>query len=62
MSQMNILNSKKSTQDTDIPVIISKENAGFFPEFIHAFFDETVNSSKFPSVLKVLNITPVSKR
>ena len=53
---------KKATQDSDIPVKVLKENADFFAEYFYIFFNEAIESSKFPSSLKQANITPVFKK
>ena len=39
-----------------------KENGDFFAEYLYIFFNEAIESSKFPSSLKQANITPVFKR
>ena len=38
-----------------------KENADYFAEFICVQFNDSVNSSKFPSAFKCANITPIFK-
>lgn len=55
------LNRKKAIQDTDTLVKILKENTDFFAELIYVFFNESIKSPKFPSSLKLANITPVFK-
>ena len=56
------LKHKKTTQDSGIPVKVLKENADFFAEYLYIFFNEAIESSKFPSSLKQANITPVFKK
>ena len=51
----------KASQDNDLPVKIMKENADYFAEFICVQFNDSVNSSKFPSAFKCANITPIFK-
>ena len=43
----NSLITTKASQDTDLPVKISKENADYFPEFNYTQFNGSVRSSQF---------------
>ena len=56
------LKLKKATQDSVIPAKALKENAAFFAEHLYIFFNEAIESSKFPSSWKQANITPVFKK
>ena len=56
------LKHKKATQGSDIPVKVLKEIAGFFAKYLYIFFNEAVESSKFPSSLKQANIKPAFKK
>ena len=60
--QIMKLKHKKATQGSDIHVKVLKENAGFFAKYLYIFFNEAVESSKFPSSLKQTNITPAFKK
>ena len=51
----------KTSQDNDLTVKVLKENADYFSEFICIQFNDSVNSSKFPSSFKCANITPIFK-
>ena len=55
------LSTTKAPEDTNLPVKILKENADYFAEFICIQFNDSVNSSKFPSSFKCANITPIFK-
>ena len=60
--ELKRLNPRKVAQNTDIPIKILKENADIFSSYICDFFNETIRSGKFPSILKKANITPVFKK
>ena len=60
--ELRRLNPRKAAQNTDIPIKILKENADIFSSYICDFFNETIRSGKFPSILKKANITPVFKK
>ena len=53
---------RKSVQSTDIPIRVLKENADIFADYICRFFNESINKSAIPSILKNANITPVFKK
>ena len=55
------LSTTKTSEDNNLPVKILKENADYFAEFICIQFNDSVNSSKFPSSFKCANITPIFK-
>ena len=56
------LNPRKSTQSTDIPIKLLKENADIFASYLCDFFNQSIDSSEFPSILKNANITLVLKK
>ena len=56
------LDPRKASQNTDIPVRILKQNSDIFGNYICDFFNECVDKSVFPSILKNANITPVFKK
>ena len=62
LKEIQNLDASKACQDADIPTKILKENADVFADFLHPSFNEFVKESKFPSVLKQANITPVYKK
>ena len=62
LKEIRRLSSKKAVQETDIPVKILKENAGFFAEHICRQFNEAICSSKFSATFKFANVTPVFKK
>ena len=55
------INPQKVAQSTDVPDVL-KDNANIFADFISGFFNESINSCKFPSILKHANVTPVFKK
>ena len=55
------LSNNKASPETDFPVRVVKENAEYFAEIICSQFNESINSSKFPLLFKLANITPVFK-
>ena len=50
------------TQDDAIPVKILKENVNDFAEYIFPFYHHAITTSKFPSFLKMANVTPIFKK
>ena len=56
------LSRKKVIQDDDIPVKILKETVNFFAEYIYIFYNYAIANSKFPSYLKMANVTPISRK
>ena len=61
LQEIRGLSTTKASQDNNVPVKILKENADYFAEFICIQFNDSVNSSKFPSSFKCANITPIFK-
>ena len=57
-----MLDSSKITQESDIPVNLTKENSGLFAEIICKYFNESFEKIKFPDCLKLANVTPVFKK
>ena len=56
------LRKKKAIQDDDIPVKILKENVNVLAENIFTFYNHAITTCKFPSFLKMANITPIFKK
>ena len=52
----------KAIQESDIPVKIIKANENFFAEAICFYFNKSLENSKFPDCLKLVNMTPVYKK
>ena len=57
LKEIKKLNLNKAVQDSDIPVKISKQNAGFFADYIYFQFNEAVNSSKFADCRKFADMS-----
>ena len=62
IKEIHNLDSTKAVQNSDIPTKIIQENSDIFGDFIFANYNECKNSSVFPSLLKLANITPVHKK
>ena len=60
-SDIKKLNPRKSTQSTDIPIKLLKENADIFASYLCDSFNQSIENFEFPSILKNVNITPVFK-
>ena len=56
------LDISKSSQGTDIPTKILKENIDIFTDFFHPSFNECIETSVFPGCLKNANVTPIFKK
>ena len=59
-NELKCLDSSK--YETDIPTKVLKENIDIFPPFHLNYFNNTIDSSNFPNLLKLANITPVHKK
>ena len=56
------LDTKKASQDTDIPIRIIKSNSNLFAHFILKDYSDVLIKSEFPQNLKNANVTPVYKK
>ena len=56
------LSKKEAIHDDNIPVKILKGNFNFFAECICIFYNNARTTSKFPSFLKIANVTPILKK
>ena len=56
------LDISKSSQDVDVPAKIIKENSEIFAHFICESFNNMIDSSMFPAVLKLAHINPVFEK
>ena len=59
---MEILDSSKDIQESDIPVKSIKGNSDLFAEIICKYFNESLKKSKFLDCLKLENVTAVFKK
>ena len=56
------LNVAKVSQDSDIPIKIIKKNSDIFSYILFKEFNKSLEICKFPSCLKMPNVTPVYKK
>ena len=56
------INPRKAVQSTNVPVRISNDDADIFPDYICGFFNKSINSFKYPSVLKGQAIHPFLRK
>ena len=61
LSDILKLETSKACQDTDIPTKIVKDNADIFANVLVSSFNDSIEKSNFPSILKNASITPVFK-
>ena len=62
LKEIGNLDTTKSSQDTDIPTKVIKQNSDIFASFICKTFNNMVDSSTFPAALKLAHITPAFKK
>ena len=62
LKEIEILQSNKATQNTDIPTKLIEDNADIFVGFISISLNKCIEQSFFPSNLKLANITSVHKK
>ena len=60
LTEIEVLDVSKAIQEWGIPVKIVKAN--FFSEAICFYFNKSLENGKFPTCLKLVNITPVFKK
>ena len=58
LEKIQMLDSSKATQWSDIPVKLIRSKSDFFAEKILKYFNESLEKSKFPDRLKSANVTP----
>ena len=56
---MKSLDTNKASNSSDVPASILKQNVDFF---IFGYVNKSTSSSTFPSILKLVDITPVYKK
>ena len=59
---MNLLDSSKTCQDSDIPTRIFKPNLDIFTGALYSEFNKSLETSVFPPTMKLVNVTPVYKK
>ena len=62
LKEIKKLNPRKSTQSTDVPIKLLKENADISACYLCDFFNQSIQNFEFPSILKNANLTPVFKK
>ena len=60
--EIQMLDSLKAIQESNIPLKLIKENSDLFAEMICKCFNESLEKSKFPDCLKLANVTPAFKK
>ena len=61
LEEMQMLDSSKAIQESNIPVKLIKESSDLFAEIICKYFNESLEIRKFPDCLKIANVTPIFK-
>ena len=56
------LDSSKAFQDSDIPTKVIKSNSNIFTDALYSEFNRSLETSVFPSSMKLANVTPVHKK
>ena len=56
------MDSAKAIQESHIPVRLIKGNSDLFAKVICKYFNESLEKSKFPDCLKLVNVIPVFKK
>ena len=62
LKKIKNLQVNKATQDPDIPNTLLKNNSDLFVDFSFTNLNDSIVQSKFPSLPKLANITPVLKK
>ena len=62
LKEIGNLDTTKSSQDTDNPTKIIKQNLDIFASFICISFNNMIDSSTFSAPLKLAHIMPVFKK
>ena len=52
LKEIKKINPRKPIQRTDIPIKLLKENADIFASYLCDFFNQSIENSEFPSILK----------
>ena len=62
LKKIKDLNISKTSQQTDIPTKILKQNSEYFAKYFHENINYCIENSEFPSDLKSADVTPVYKK
>ena len=62
MKKVNTLDTAKTSQQSDIPPKILKQNSDYFAEYFYANINQGVSKSIFPSDLKLADVTQSIRR
>ena len=62
MKKVNTLDTAKTSQQSDIPPKILKQNSDDFAEYFYANINQGVSKSIFPSDLKLADVTQSIRR
>ena len=62
LKEVALLSDKRSSQVSDIPVKIIKENRDLIAYFILHNFNNALSSSQYPASLRYAYITPIFKK
>ena len=62
LKEMQMLDSSKAIQESDIPVNLIKGKSNLFAEIICKYFNESLEKGRFPDCLKLANVIPVFKK
>ena len=62
LSDILNLETSKASQKTDIPKIVNESAADIFANVLVSNFNDSIEKSNFPSILKNATITPVFKK
>ena len=62
LKKVNNLDTKKASQQSDIPTNILKQNSDYFAEYFYENIDQCISKLIFPSDLKLADVTPVHEK
>ena len=62
LKKTNNLNTAKTSQQSDIPTKILKQNSDFFTEYVCGNTNQCILTTMFPPDLKLADLTPVYKK
>ena len=62
MKKVNTLDNAKFSQQSDTPTKILKQNSDYFAEYFYENINQCISKSRFPSDLKLADVTPVYKK
>ena len=53
------MNSEKTSQDSDIPTKLIKQNIDIFTDVLHSAFNNYLENAIYPSILKTVDVIPL---